>query len=172
MPIYTATPVSIASPTLPFARLAFRGSLQATISAGAVSSGNLNLHITTYRKVDAEDGSSEIETAGTRNGTRGASINYGGDAADTALIARIAEGAAGAVLAAPGNAEVQVNFGWGVKNGDIVGMVQATITPSEGDAIEVACGDVANWNAAHPSFALAYGAALSAIGDWIAVKGW
>lgn len=167
MPILTANPVEILYPATPYQRLAFRGSLTASLTAGALTKGELALHVTTYRKVGEE-----IEEVGRPQGVRGTTMALGRDPRDDALLARISTGCVAAVLGAGATATLTCNFNWRPRAGDVVGLVHAVVTPAEGEPVTVACGDVAAWDQDYPQFALAYGDALTALGEWIAAKGW
>ena len=166
MAILTSNPLEISHPEIPYQRLGFRGSLSARIDDGAVTHAGLALHITRYRKLD-----DEIEYLGSHQGASAFSLETGADAATTALLTRIAGNCAASVLSAPINASIVVNFNWRDKDGDILGLVQATVTPDEGEPINVASADVAHWDHEHPAFAYAYGDALMALAEWVAVKG-
>lgn len=167
MPILTSNPIEILDPMVPYQRLAFRGSLNAKVESGNLISGDLALHVTTYRKVG-----DEIEEVGRPQGVRGTTMAKGSDPRDDALLARIATGCVAAVLGAGATAELTCNFNWRSRAGDIVGLVHAVVTPAEGEPITIACGDVAAWDQDYPQFALAYGDALIALGEWIAARGW
>jgi len=167
MAILTARPLPIRSVETPYDRLGFRGSLSARIDAGKVSRAGLALHITNYRKLNKN----EIEYLGSRGGSQAFSLETGTDRATTALLNRMALNCAQSVLGQPINADLIVNFNWRDKDGDILGLVQATVTPDKGDVINVASADVAHWNAEYPKFAWAYGDALMALAEWVAVKG-
>ena len=49
---------------------------------------------------------------------------------------------------------------------DAMGADLAVVTPATGEPITIACGDVAAWDQAYPAFAMAYGDALIALGEW------
>jgi hypothetical protein len=166
MAILSNTPLQIVHPELPYQRLAFRGSLSARIDNGVVTHAKLGLNITNYRKLDGE-----IEYLGSRGGSQAFSLETGTDRATTALLTRIAGNCAASVLSAPINASIVVNFNWRDHQGDILGLVQATVTPDKGEPINVASADVAHWNAEYPKFAYAYGDALMALAEWVAAKG-
>jgi len=166
MAILTSRPLPIRSVETPYDRLGFRGSLSARIDNGKVSRAGLALHITNYRKLG-----DEIEYLGSRNGSQAFSLETGSDRATTALLTRIAGNCAASVLSAPINCNLVVNFNWRDVAGDILGLVQATVTPDEGEPINVASADVAHWDAEHPKFAWAYGDALAALAEWVAAKG-
>jgi len=166
MAILTTNPLEIAHPEIPYQRLGFRGSLSARIDNGVVTHAKLGLNITRYRKLDGE-----IEFLGSHQGASAFSLETGSDRATTALLTRIAGNCAASVLPAPINANITVNFNWRDHKGDILGLVQATVTPDKGDVINVASADVAHWNAEYPKFAWAYGDALMALAEWVAVKG-
>jgi len=167
MAILTARPLPIRFAETPYDRLGFRGSLSARLDDGKVTHAGLALHITNYRKLNKN----EIEYLGSRNGSQAFSLETGTDRATTALLNRMALNCAQSVLGQPINADLIVNFNWRDHQGDILGLVQATVTPDKGDVINVASADVAHWNADHPKFAWAYGDALAALAEWVAAKG-
>jgi len=167
MAILTSRPLPIRSVETPYDRLGFRGSLSARLDDGKVTRAGLALHITNYRKLN----DNEIEYLGSRNGSQAFSLETGSDRATTALLNRMALNCAASVLDQPINADLIVNFNWRDVAGDILGLVQATVTPDKGEPINVASADVAHWDQDHPKFAFAYGDALMALAEWVAVKG-
>ena len=167
MAILTNNPLAIIDPTIPYQRLAFRGSLSARIDDGVVTHAGLGLNITRYRKLV----SGCLEYLGSTQGASAYSLELATDADAATLLTRIASTCAAALLPAPITADLVINFNWRDRAGDIVGLVHATVTPDGGEEIVVASADVADWDQAHLAFALAYADALDALAVWVAAKG-
>ncbi len=171
MPILTSNPVEIFEPEIPYQRLAFRGSFTANINKDKVTKSELALHVTKYRKVSTSTGT-EIEEVGSSRGIRGITMSKGDNAIDDALMERIAKSITSSMSTRDTEVDVQVNFNWRIRDDDIIGLVQATVTTVDGEVINIASPDVAAWDQEYPEFAVAYSDALKAISDWVTAKGW
>jgi hypothetical protein len=161
MPVLTQAPQSVLDPATAYERLAFRFSLTATLTDGEVTDGNLSIHATKYRKVDGQ-----VDVHGVQQqAEKGASLNWGQNSDDDALMREMAETVA--VFANKTQGNLTLNVAWREQAGDIVGMVHAAI----GDWT-YATGNSNDAEASDPAFAEAFQGVLTSLAIWCANRGW
>jgi hypothetical protein len=161
MPVLTQAPQPVLDPATAYERLAFRCTLTATLTDGEVTAGSMSIHATKYRKAGGA-----IDVHGIQQqAERGASLLWGQNPEDDALIRELAEIVA--VFASTTAGNLTLNFSWREKDGDIIGMVHATL-----GEWAYATGNSNDTEVSDPAFAEAFQGVLSALAIWCADRGW
>lgn len=142
MPIDSLVQIAIEASDKPFNRLALRCSMQAVLAGNALASGSISLRATRYRKF-VRNTVTVIDCCGHEAGEKGYSGIKGDAAATDDLIQALARRCRNYVLPQGTSADVNLNFAWRRKAGDLTGMLHLDVTPSAGgDTIKVLSSDL------------------------------
>lgn len=175
MPLISLSAAPVEQVDIPFDRIALRCNLNAVLEEDVLISGDIQIQSSKYRKLRKLGSSSVIlDVCGQDHAVCGASFRMGDSPDIDQFIQSVAQCCRNYAIPDGGSAAIICNLGWRSNDGDVVGILHLTVTPTveSSTSIVIASGDTDATGSADITFAGFMKDLLSLIKTRTDVLGW